>query len=170
MDTYLVRLKPHNPRRGHVLRRYTYRSIKFQEDRGWYRVDRKIADYLRGVRQIAGNEHSPLAFDVCTPQEAHVIDAREQEAAHPRKAAGDDIDLSTPREDDVPGEPLPKGAHGKVIGGSGDEPLRLTARDQSPPDGNAQREPPPHIGILDKPGERPGEIRESRPPGRTRSR
>jgi len=169
MDTYLVRLKPHNPRRGHVLRRYTYRSIKFQEDRGWYRVDRKIAEYLRGVRQVAGNEHSPLAFDVCTPQEARAIDAREQEAAHPRKAADEDIALSTPCEDDGRAG-LDEDAHGEVIGGSGHEPLRLTVRDQSQPDGHIQREPPPHIDTRDKPGDRPGEIRESRPPGRTRSR
>ena len=51
METLLVRLKPHDPRRGHVLRRYTYRGIKFHEERGWYRVEKPVADYLRAVRQ-----------------------------------------------------------------------------------------------------------------------
>ena len=32
METQLVRLKPIDPRRGHVVKRYTYGGIKFQED------------------------------------------------------------------------------------------------------------------------------------------
>ena len=51
-DTLLVRLKPYDPRRGHVLRRYTYAGIKFQEERGWYRVERPVAEYLRAVREF----------------------------------------------------------------------------------------------------------------------
>ncbi|MBL9025658.1 MAG: hypothetical protein JNL21_25920, partial [Myxococcales bacterium] len=51
-DTLLVRLKPYDPRRGHVLRRYTYAGIKFQEERGWYRVERPVAEYLRAVREV----------------------------------------------------------------------------------------------------------------------
>ena len=42
MQTLLVRLKPYDPRRGFVLRRYTYRGIKFHEERGWYRVDKDV--------------------------------------------------------------------------------------------------------------------------------
>ena len=34
METLFVRLKPYDPRRGYVLRRYTYRGIKFHEERG----------------------------------------------------------------------------------------------------------------------------------------
>ena len=64
MESMLVRLKSHDPRRGHVMRRYTYRGIKFQEDRGWYRVENDVAEYLRTVRQVTTDEHSPLAFDV----------------------------------------------------------------------------------------------------------
>lgn len=70
MQTLLVRLKPNDPRRGCVLRRFTYRSIKFHEERGWYRVDKEVAEYLRGVRQVPGDKHAPLAFDVCTEAEA----------------------------------------------------------------------------------------------------
>lgn len=98
METMLVRLKAYDPRRGHVLRRYTYRGIKFQEDRGWYRVEKDVADYLRTVRQVATNEHSPLAFDVCTDAEAQAMDKKEQEAENQRKAAADNIKLSRPRD------------------------------------------------------------------------
>ena len=75
METLLVRLKPYDPRRGHRLRRFTYRGIKFQEERGWYRVDKPVADYLRQVRQVASDEHAPLAFDVCNADEAKALDA-----------------------------------------------------------------------------------------------
>ena len=97
METLLVRLKPHDPRRGHVLRRYTYRGIKFQEERGWYRVEADVADYLRAVRQKALDPHAPLAFDVCTPEEAEALDAKEKEAAVTRKSAADAIKLSPAR-------------------------------------------------------------------------
>ena len=87
METLLVRLKPHDPRRGHKLRRYTYRGIKFQEERGWYRVEADVADYLRAVRQKAHDPHAPLAFDVCTEAEAKAIDERELEEAKPSRPA-----------------------------------------------------------------------------------
>ena len=89
MQTLLVRLKPYDPRRGCVLRRYTYRGIKFHDERGWYRVDKEVADYLRGVRQVPGDAHAPLAFDVCTDDEAKALDAEQDVAATTRKKAID---------------------------------------------------------------------------------
>jgi hypothetical protein len=99
METLLVRLRPYDPRRGHRLRRYTYRGIKFQQERGWYRVNKDVADYLREVRQVFSDEHAPLAFDVCTTEEAKALDAKEKDDATARKAAADDIKLSEPRSD-----------------------------------------------------------------------
>lgn len=84
-DTLLVRLKPYDPRRGHVLRRYTYAGIKFQEERGWYRVERPVAEYLRAVREVPSDRYAPLAFDVCTEAEANGWMAQAQSAA--RRAA-----------------------------------------------------------------------------------
>ena len=98
METMLCRLKKYDPRRGHVLRRYTYRGIKFHEERGWYRVDKLTADYLRDVRQVLSDAHSPLAFDVCTEAEAKALDDKEREDGAVRKAAADHIRLSLPRE------------------------------------------------------------------------
>ncbi|ACY15332.1 hypothetical protein Hoch_2806 [Haliangium ochraceum DSM 14365] len=60
-----VRLKPFAPERGHVLRRYSCRGIRFREAGGWKRVPHEVAAYLRGVRQQPGDPRSPLAFDVC---------------------------------------------------------------------------------------------------------
>jgi hypothetical protein len=99
MKTMFVRLKPYDPRRGHVLRRYTYRGIKFHEDRGWFRVPKDVADYLRSVHEVPGDEHSPLAFDCCTEAEAKSLDAKEKESAVTRKTASDDIKVSLPQED-----------------------------------------------------------------------
>ena len=97
METMLVRLKPLDPRRGHVLRRYTYQGIKFHEERGWYRVAKAVADYLRSVHQQPADPHSPLAFDICTEDEAKATEAKEKEAANARKTATDDIKLSVAR-------------------------------------------------------------------------
>ena len=97
MDTYLVRLKTYDPRRGHVLRRYTYRGIKLQEERGWYRVSSAVADYLKEVRQQPTDEHSPPAFDVCTDAEAKALEAKEMEDSAVRKGATDRIAVSSAR-------------------------------------------------------------------------
>lgn len=65
MDTVLVRIKPYDPRRGHVLRRFTYRGMKICEDQSWRPVNEDVAEHLRGVRQSADDDSSPLAFDMC---------------------------------------------------------------------------------------------------------
>ena len=97
METMLVRLKPLDLRRGNVLRRFTYQGIKFHEERGWYRVAKAVADYLRSVHQQPADPHSPLAFDFCTEDEARATEAKEKEAANARKTAADDIKLSVAR-------------------------------------------------------------------------
>ncbi len=94
MQTLLVRLKPHDPRRGFILRRYTYRGIKFHEERGWYRVDKEVGEYLRSVRQVPGYEHAPLAFDVHTEAEAKALEADEDKATT-RKKAADPVEATT---------------------------------------------------------------------------
>ena len=99
METLLVRLKPHDARRGHVLRRYTYLGIKLHQERGWYRVAKDVAEYLRGVHQVASDEYSPLAFDVCTDEEAKALDAREETETKVRRAAADEIKLSEARRE-----------------------------------------------------------------------
>jgi len=96
MDTFLVRLKPYDPRRGHVLRRYAHRGIRFLVEHGWYRVDREVADHLRTARQVDADPHSLLAFDVCTEDEARQIDTTEQARERATRAT-DDIPRSTPR-------------------------------------------------------------------------
>lgn len=77
MTDLLVRLKPYDPRRGHVLRRYSFRGILFSAARGWFRVTEEVAEHLRGVHQRDHNPHSPLAFDVATEDEAKAIDQRD---------------------------------------------------------------------------------------------
>jgi hypothetical protein len=99
MDTMLVRLKPYDPRRGHVLRRFTYAGVKIHEERGWHRVTKAVADYLRGVHQVANDEYSPLAFDVCTDEEAKALDVRDEVETKVRRSATDEVRLSVARSD-----------------------------------------------------------------------
>ena len=86
METLLVRLKSYDPRRGNVLRRYTYDGIKYQPERGWYRVEKSVANYLRSVRQQPLDQYSPLAFDVCTDEEAKALETVETEQSKEHKS------------------------------------------------------------------------------------
>jgi hypothetical protein len=97
METMLVRLKPYDPRRKFVLRRYVYAGIHFLVTRGWERVPKNVADYLRGVRQKEFDPYSPSAFDVCTDAQAAALEKREREVAGARRTALDTIPLAQPR-------------------------------------------------------------------------
>lgn len=85
-ETRLVRIKRGERKQGFLLRRYTYKGIKFVVEKGWYRVDKDVADHLEKVRQVPGDEHSREAFDVCTDEEAKAIDERESREERPTLA------------------------------------------------------------------------------------
>jgi len=101
-ETTLVRLKPFNKKKGHLLRRYTYRGIRFQESHGWTRVRKEIADYLEQVHQIPGDEDSPLAFDVHSATEAKAIDKKEAEDAQKKTPAEQATEVAEAREEPAP--------------------------------------------------------------------
>jgi hypothetical protein len=112
METMLVRLKPYDPRRKFVLRRYVYGGIHFLVTRGWERVPKTVADYLRAVRQSEFDPYSPPAFDVCTEEEAAALEKRERELSDARRTALDAIPVVEPRRGsrvvttaDLPGAP-----------------------------------------------------------------
>jgi len=98
-DTMLVRLKPFNRKKGHVLRCYTYRGIRFFERRGWTRVRKEIADYVQTVHQIPDDEDSPLAFDTCSEGEAKAIDKREAQEAQVKTPAEQAKDVAEARDE-----------------------------------------------------------------------
>jgi hypothetical protein len=93
----LVRLKPHNPKQGNVLRTYTVFGIKFTAGRDWFQVDQDVADYLRQVQQESGTPNSPMAFNVCTQAEAEALDANESAAKAQTLAAPPSAALSATR-------------------------------------------------------------------------
>ncbi len=85
----LVRLKPYEPKKGHVLQRYTAFSIRFEERRGWYKVSDEVATYLASVHQTPGDEDSPLAFDVCSEDEAQRMETAEKKKAEDKAKASE---------------------------------------------------------------------------------
>ena len=85
----LIRLKPLDPKKGHNIRRYTAFSTTFEEHKGWYRVSDQVAGYLATVHQVPNDEDTPLAFDVCTQDEAHRIDLAEKKKAEQRARAAE---------------------------------------------------------------------------------
>ena len=48
----LIRLRPLDAKKGHVIRRYTAFSNTFEEAKGWYRVSDAVAGYLATVHQV----------------------------------------------------------------------------------------------------------------------
>lgn len=98
-NTIFVRIKPHNPKKGHRLRRFLVFGLKFEEEKGWYKINRTVthggskvdvAGYLAEVRNSEMDEDSALAFDlVDTQAEALAIDAKEKKAAEKRASAAE---------------------------------------------------------------------------------
>ncbi len=115
METLLVRLKPYEPRRGHVLKRFTYAGIKIHEERGWHRVAKDVGEYLRSVRQVPADPYSALAFDVCNEEEAKGLDVKDEAESKVRRVATDEIKLSPARPEpiEVAPEVAPKPANKK---------------------------------------------------------
>jgi hypothetical protein len=103
-DKMLVRLKPYDPKRRHVMQSYTHApsGLRFEAARGWYKVDASIAAYLKTVAQIENDPDSPLAFDVMTDDQALEVDEREEvqkqqkaSAANPNELDQTPSDLTT---------------------------------------------------------------------------
>lgn len=105
MTKKLVRLKAHDPHRGHVIRRFIYRGIRFDDGAGWYRVDAEVADYLATVRQSVHSPHSPLAFDVCSEPEAKAVDEQEAADEAPRRPAESPREVTPRVEEDADDAP-----------------------------------------------------------------
>lgn len=93
----LARLKPYNKRRGHVLRIVNYRGIKFEAQKGWYKVDDQTAAYIASVHQDPYDHDSPLAFDVMTQEEAEATEAAEDKRAEEKAKAAEPINAALDR-------------------------------------------------------------------------
>ncbi len=75
-----VRVKPYNPKKGHLTRRHfdgTY-GHKFLEGKGWYEVSAEEGRHLRRTLQNAYDPDSPEVFDVCTLAQARELEAEER--------------------------------------------------------------------------------------------
>ena len=98
----LVRIKPYSPKKGYVLRSYTYQGNRYQEGRGWYEVDESTAAYLEGIKQRDEDPESHDAFDVCTEAEARLIDEKEAKKSSVASAAEPTPTTVTPRRVHAP--------------------------------------------------------------------
>jgi hypothetical protein len=76
----IVRIKPYNPRKGYVLKTYVFQGMLFSVDKGWYQPPQSVIDKLRYVHSKPDDLDSPLAFDICTPEEAEALMEEERRA------------------------------------------------------------------------------------------
>lgn len=80
---WLVRVKPHNPRLGYVLRRVRLRKHKLRLDveDGWRELKTMDEDMLLDLatlRQDPTDDQTPLALDICTVEEAKAVEMAEE--------------------------------------------------------------------------------------------
>jgi len=94
MTVMLARLKPYNPRRGNIIRRFSVFGIKFREAKGWYKVPDEVAAYLRTVCVDNNDPESAPAFDVCTEAEARAMDKKARLAALKKGQAHEPVDVA----------------------------------------------------------------------------
>lgn len=74
-----VRIKPYDARKGYLRRRTMIEGVRFDVDRGWYKIaDLDFAERLADELQDPNDPESKYVFDVCTKEEAQKIDARER--------------------------------------------------------------------------------------------
>lgn len=101
---FLVRIRPVKNRHP---RRYTCFTIRFDEERGWYRVDPHVAKYLKQVHVESDNPDSAKLFDVCSEEEAREIDQMELDAKlqNGRAAAASPVRTSTSQAADARANP-----------------------------------------------------------------
>lgn len=76
-EMMLVRVHPITKAKAPKLRRYTYRGVRYDLERGWYEVPRELAEELKKLNQDHYDPDSPPAFDVATVDEAKTIDENE---------------------------------------------------------------------------------------------
>lgn len=104
-DTLLVRIKPFNPRRGYVMRSHIDgpTGAQFKEERGWYEVPKAVGERLKEVTSKPLSPESPLAFDVCTREEAIALEKRARAAAQERASASDPLSVNAASRDHLGG-------------------------------------------------------------------
>ena len=89
-EVRFVRLKPVDPRTGHVVRdfsqRFEGRFYRFREPGVWCEVPTKLAALLAAARQSPQRPNSPAVFDVCTKTEALALDQKAEEKREAAKA------------------------------------------------------------------------------------
>jgi len=95
MATKLVRVRPYNPKRGQLVRRYMVKGIRFDVNRGWYKVDDELAKYLATVTNDPNDPESTPVFDVLTEKEALKLEQDEEAAKKPAPVSAPQVTTVT---------------------------------------------------------------------------
>ena len=105
----LVRLYPHNPRRGWLLQTYLDPQLggrkggmKFVGKRGWYKVDDDVAEELEDVRQVDTDPRSGPAFLIA--RDAKHAKKLEEDLADPEDEAASVGTADSPVSHSRPGK------------------------------------------------------------------
>lgn len=109
-NTWYVRLKPYDRRAGHLLRDLTLSRwrLRVREAKGWHRVQTQNREMLHDLVTMTqtgqpADRYAPKAFDVCTYEEARLVEKREKEEKMQKREVRADVEhASVLRSSDLP--------------------------------------------------------------------
>ena len=78
MSAFYARIRPYNPKRGATAQSYTFKGVRYLEEKGWYEIDnRDLAIYLSRVT-LSSDPDGPRVFEVITEKQANKMLSNEQ--------------------------------------------------------------------------------------------
>lgn len=85
-EVFYARVKPYNPKRGHLVRRIVCMGTLWEGGSGlppdtipaWTKVNAAQAEALKRFRQVDNDPYSARVFDIVTPPKREEIDQREE--------------------------------------------------------------------------------------------
>jgi hypothetical protein len=87
-----VRIHPKDKRTGHLVERYIYRGIKFEEKKGWYRVSDALASELKDMVQDPNAPVPVNVFQVATEEEAKALEQKDYERENPTRKISEAVE------------------------------------------------------------------------------
>lgn len=82
MDCF-ARVRPFDPRRGFLCKRYVFKGFKFEAEKGWYKVSESLAADLKKCTQNPNAADPKPVFEIATKEEAEKIAREEYERENP---------------------------------------------------------------------------------------
>ncbi len=78
-----IRLHPFNPQKGFKVKRFGYRGMRFQSEKGWYQVTDEFAEEIKDFTQTLTDPDSKPLFQIASEVEAKKLSMKDYEEKNP---------------------------------------------------------------------------------------